>query len=348
MSESRQTALTFSVTGMMKIVLVLLGFWFFYLIRDVVIIALIALFLAALIDPFADWFEKKHIPRSIAVLVIYVLLFGALSLLVALLVPALRDQIPQLIENLNGVWQRFVVPSLTKFEQLVASFGVTGDLDLRFGLAGPNVDRFLVGAFSTIRGAIGIVVGFMIMLVMAFYMVVEENALKSFFRKATPAGVHSYLSEMLTRVQGKIGHWLRGQLLLSAIVGTLVFIGLSIVGVPAAVPLAVVAGLAEFVPYIGPVFAAIPAIALAGSESALRGIITAAIYVVIQQLENNLLVPKIMQRAVGLNPIVSIISLLIGARIGGVVGAVLAIPLATAVAVFVTDYLEMQRARERT
>lgn len=348
MLEPRQTTFTISITGVLKVVLVLLGFWFVYLIRDVLVVALVALFLAALIDPFADWFQKRHIPRSIAVLVIYVLLFGLLALLAALLVPALADQIPVLVRNLNSVWER-VIPNLLHAREFALSRGwSSGGLEQSLGFSSENSDWVLTGALSTIRGAIGFVFGFIIMLVMAFYMVVEEDALKTFFRKAAPASVHSYLSEMLTRVQGKIGHWLRGQLLLSAIVGSFVFIGLSIIGITSAVPLAVLAGFAEFVPYIGPVFAAIPAVALATAESPVKGLIAVAVYVVIQQLENNLLVPKIMQRAIGLNPIVSIISLLIGARIGGVVGAVLAIPVATAIAVFVTDYLEIQRARERT
>lgn len=347
MPEPRQTTFNISIAGVLKVVLVLLSFWFVYLIRDVLVVVLVALFLAALIDPFADWFQKRHIPRSIAVLVIYVLLFGLLALLGALLVPALTDQIPVLIRNLNDVWER-VIPNLLHARDVALSRGWSGDLQQTLGFSSENSDWVLTGALSTIRGAIGFVFGFIIMLVMAFYMVVEEDALKTFFRKAAPASVHSYLSEMLTRVQGKIGHWLRGQLLLSAIIGSFVFIGLSIIGITSAVPLAVLAGFAEFVPYIGPVFAAIPAVALATAESPVKGLITVAVYVVIQQLENNLLVPKIMQRAIGLNPIVSIISLLIGARIGGVVGAVLAIPLATAIAVFVTDYLEIQRTRERS
>lgn len=342
MAESRQTVLSVSVAGVLKIVLVLLGFWFVYLIRDVVVITLVALFLAALIDPFADWFQKKHIPRSIAVLLIYILLLGVVSLLVALIAPPLRHDIPQLVENLGAVWER-----VTRGFVPVASFdqGFVANLQQNLQVFSEGSDQFWAGALSTIRGAIGFAAGFVIMLVMAFYMVVEEDALKSFFRKAAPAGVHTYLAEMLTRVQNKIGHWLRGQLLLSAVVGLLVYLGLLILDVRAAIALALLAALAEFIPYIGPVFAAIPAVALAFADAPLKGLVAIILYIVVQQLENNLLVPKIMQRAIGLNPIVSIVSLLIGARVGGVIGAVLAIPLATAIAVFVTDYLELKRTR---
>lgn len=345
MSQQKVSLVMPSTIGVIKVVLILIGAWFLFLIRDVLVVILFALFLAALIDPFADWFEKKKIPRSIAVLLIYILLLGILALLVTLLVPPLRHDIPQIVENLSDLWQRFGREMLN-IQSLAIERGFVDDVQRNIDFLREGLDRVLAGAFSTIRGAIGFIAGLIVALVMAFYMVVEENALKKFLKQISPADVHTYLSEMLIRVQDKIGQWLRGQLLLSLIIGVLVYIALLILDVRAALALALLAALAEFVPYIGPVFAALPAIVLGFADSPLKGLLTALAYVVIQQLENNLFVPKIMQRAIGLNPIVSIIALLIGARLGGVIGALFAIPVATAISVFVSDYVETKRSRE--
>lgn len=344
MAKPAEVFFTPTVMGIVKVVLVLLGFWFLFLIRDVVLIVIVALLLASLIDPFADSLQKRHLPRSIAVLLIYVLLLGLVTLLVSLLVPPLRHDIPQLISNLSGLWQRFG-HELLNIQSLAVERGFVADVQQNIDFVGEGFDRLLVGAFSTIRGAIGFVAGLIVSLVMAFYLVVEEDAVKKFVRDLAPSGVHTYLSDMFSRVQDKIGAWLRGQLLLSMVIGLLVYIALTLLQVKAALALALLAAFAEFIPYVGPVFAAIPSVALGFADAPIKGILVVGVYVIIQQFENNFLVPKVMQRAIGLNPIVSIIALLVGARMGGFLGALLAIPLATSIAVFVNDYVSVRRER---
>ena len=336
---------TFNIaTGaIVKIFAVLLGLWFLYIIRDVVVMIFVALMLAAVIDPFADWLQKRNIPRGIAVLAIYILLLGAVSALLILIIPPLLDETGRIVKNFGSLFGRVIIA--LGLGKVTLGDGGLGDLQRLLSGLGSGVERGLAGAFSTITGFFGGLLGFVVVLVMTFYMVVEENALRRFFRAVAPESVQPYLAGLLTRVQEKIGAWLRGQLALSAAVAVLVYIGLSILGVEYALVLALLAGLAEFVPYAGPVVAAIPAVIIGLADSSLKGVLTMALYLVIQQIENNFLVPKIMQRVIGLNPIISIVSLLIGARVGGVVGAILAIPLATAVSVFAADMIEMKRAR---
>lgn len=131
---------------------------------------------------------------------------------------------------------------------------------------------------------------------------------------------------------------MRGQLILSAIIGVVVFIGLSILNVRHAAILGILAALMEFIPYIGPSLAAAPAILIAFTQGGvLKMVFVLVMYLILQQLENHLLVPKVMQRAVGLNPIVSIIAILIGAKVAGSIGVLLAIPTATVVSIFMQD-----------
>lgn len=344
-SPSRPQQVTFNIaTGaIVKIFAVLLGLWFIYIVRDVLVMLFVAMILAAVINPFADWFGRRHIPRGLAVLAIYVLLLAAVTTLLALLIPPLVDESTQIVKNFESVSSK--VTQILGLGKITLGDGGLGDIQRLLSGLGTGVQQGIAGAFSTVIGFFGGLLGFVVVLVMAFYLVVEEDALRRFFRSVAPESIQSHLSVLFTHVQKKIGAWLRGQLVLSSAVALLVYIGLLILRVDYALALALLAGLAEFVPYAGPVAAAIPAVILGFAASPLQGLLTFALYVVIQQIENNLLVPKIMQKAVGLNPIVSIVSLLVGARLGGVVGAILAIPLATAVSVFVADLIEMKRAR---
>ena len=141
-------------------------------------------------------------------------------------------------------------------------------------------------------------------------------------------------------MQTKIGLWLRGQVILSFIIFCLTFLCLYILGVRYALVLALLAGLTEYIPYFGPFLGAIPAVFLAFTQSPVLALFVALIYYLIQLVENNIIVPKLMQKVVGLNPIVSIIVILTGYKIAGVLGAILAVPVSTAVGVFLRDLFE--------
>ena len=154
---------------------------------------------------------------------------------------------------------------------------------------------------------------------------------------ALPSHIQPYLFGLFDRIQKKFGLWLRGEIILMVIVGLFSYVGLLILGVDYALILGIIAGLAELVPYAGPVISAIPAVLIAATQSPLKALFVLVLYFAIQQLENNVIVPKVMQHAVGMNPLVSILSLLIGFQLAGVMGALLAIPVTTALSVVVGD-----------
>ena len=177
-------------------------------------------------------------------------------------------------------------------------------------------------------------------MVITFYMTVEEDGLKKFVRSIAPIEYQPYLVQKTNRIQIKMGGWLRGQLILMLIVGTLSFIGLTILGVPYALVLAVFAGLAEFVPFLGPIIAAVPAVFFAFSDSPWKAVGVIIFYTVLQQLENQVIVPKVMQKAVGLNPIVVITVMLVGAKVAGLMGILLAVPATTIAWIFIGDLFQ--------
>jgi predicted PurR-regulated permease PerM len=213
-----------------------------------------------------------------------------------------------------------------------------------------NVSSSLPTAASNIVSSIfnffGGVFSFILVLVITFYMVAEENVIRKLIWSLTPEDKQTYVMDVFKRIQIKLGLWLRGQLILCLVIFVLTYIGLTILGVKYALVLALIAGVTEFIPYLGPIIGGIPAVFLAFTQSPMLALFTIILYVVVQQIENNLLVPKIMEKAVGLNPIASIIVLMIGFSVGGVMGAILSIPVATAASVVIEDFLHKKKVAE--
>jgi predicted PurR-regulated permease PerM len=147
-------------------------------------------------------------------------------------------------------------------------------------------------------------------------------------------------------VEEKIGRWLVGQLALGFIIGVFYYVGLSLIGVKSALVLAVFGGFMEFIPYIGPILVGIPIIIIALSQSPLTAALALVIQIAIQQLENHVIVPKVMQKAVGLNPLVSIVALLVGAKLFGIVGMLLAIPVTTSISVVLTEIYRFRKGQK--
>lgn len=164
--------------------------------------------------------------------------------------------------------------------------------------------------------------------VLSFYLALQENGVRKFLQFITPKQYEDHILDLWQRSQKKLGNWLQGQLLLGFIIGVLVFIALSILGIPYAPILALLAAIFELVPVAGPIIAAIPAVLLAFLISPIKGILTLVVYFIIQQTENHIIVPNVMKKAVGLNPVVIIIALLVGAKLGGIIGMLLAVPTA--------------------
>lgn len=316
-----------------KAVLIFLGLWFLWYIREIVAMFVVAIMLASVIDPFADWFAQKRIPRGLAVLIVYTVLLALASLIVIVLVPIVVDQSGELLQNISAS-SRDLIDSFVQFQQ---RHQVLDSLTTGLQSFQESINASASSIFTTVKGFFGGLAALMIVLVLTFYMVVEEDSMRKYFKTLAPAEYQPYLNQTLKKMQQKIGAWLRGQIILGFFIGLAVYIGLKLLGVPYALLLALIAGLFEIVPYVGPIISLIPAAIIGFAQSLVLGVAVVILYLIIQQIENNLLVPKIMQKVTGLSPILSIAALLIGVQLGGIVGAILAIPLATMLAVVVED-----------
>ncbi len=175
------------------------------------------------------------------------------------------------------------------------------------------------------------------------YLLLDENGIKKFFVALLPLKQKNQIVTISHKVGAGLGAWLRGQLLLGILVGILVYAGLVIIGVPYALTLALLAGVLEIIPIIGPILSAIPAILIALSISPTMALVVTGFYVLVQELENKLLVPKVMQRTVGLHPVTIIIVLLIGAKLMGVLGILLAVPVASVFYIILKEWGGLSR-----
>lgn len=323
-----------STASIVKVLAVLLFLGFLYLVWDVIVIVFIALLFAASLGPALDWLEGKKIPRAAGILLIYSTALFLLSLVVVLFIPAITEQIKQLAATFPFYYQRF----LEIIGDLQLKTDVSQTLQQNLESVSQTLSSYTGSIINTITGIFGGLLVFVMVLVLTFYFSVSKNGLRHFIYSVTPEKHQKYAINLFERIQDKLGLWLRGQLLLSLIIFAVTWVGLLILDVRYALVLALIAGLTELIPYIGPVIGAVPAVFLAFSQSPLKALLVVALYVVIQQLENHVIVPKVMQRAVGLNPVVVIIVLLTGAKLAGVLGALLAIPLAVAIMVVARDW----------
>jgi predicted PurR-regulated permease PerM len=195
----------------------------------------------------------------------------------------------------------------------------------------------LLGALQSVVGTVGTLVA---IVVLPYYLLIEAAPLQSGFLKLFGPERRPRIARMTHDVTIKVGAWLNGQLLLSAIIGVTASLGLWVLGVPYFYVLGLIAAAGEFVPIIGPIVAAVPAVLLAFSVSVHTGIFVIVYFSLQQFVEGNILVPKVMQRQVGVSAWSVIVALLVGSELLGVVGAILAVPSAAIVQVFLQEYLD--------
>lgn len=309
---------------------------FLYLIRDILLIVFVSVIIAAAINGPVSWLQNRRVPRLLGVVFIYLLLFLLFALVITLIFPSLAEQIKQLTTILPDFTEKLGVG----FEEIRERFGVEGNLESILRRVSQGLSQATSNVFGTIVNVFGGLFSAVVVLVISFYLAVQERGVKRFLVSLTPNEHQRYVADLIERIQKKIGGWLRGQLLLMAIVGFLIFLGLYFLGIKYALTLALLAGLLEIIPYIGPVFAAIPAIILAFFQSPFLALLVIILFIVVQQLENYLIVPQVMRKAVGLSPIIVIVTMLIGAKLAGILGIILAVPLTAAIAEVFKDIQE--------
>jgi predicted PurR-regulated permease PerM len=192
--------------------------------------------------------------------------------------------------------------------------------------------------FGAIAGVVGGIFGFVTILILTFYLLVESGELRASFLRLFPARRRARVDAASRAITVKVSAWLGGQLFLGLVIGSTSALGLWLIGVPYFYVLALISGVGELIPVVGPVLAAIPAIAVASSISLKTVLLVVAFFFVQQQFENHVLVPKVMSRQVGVSAVTVIIALLIGGKLLGILGAILAVPTAAILQVIFAEW----------
>lgn len=328
-----------------KVFLIGLFAWVLWHLRDMVLVVLTAVVLASAIEPFTRTLHRWGIARLISVIFIYIILAllaaGVFYFFVPLLVSDavnLLGNMPSLLDSVSS-WSPFASFSSASAPLAAEAGGdagfAFGDLMSAFRIVAANVSE---GFVTTLSAFFGGAVSLILIIVLSFYLAVQEDGVAKFLGIVTPRAYEPYIIGLWRRAQEKIGRWMQGQLLLALLVGILVYLGLTVLGIPNALALAFLAALLETIPLFGPIIAAIPAVfagyAAGGFPS---GLLVVGLYLIIQQFENHLFYPLVVKKIVGVPPILVILSLIVGAKLAGFLGLVLSVPVATTLVELLDD-----------
>ena len=317
--------------------------WCLYLVRDAILVCYISVLLAIGLGPLVHRIERvvpaRRLPRWFAILVIYLTVIGILTTVGLLIVPPL-------IQQTQDLWMR--LPELTdQAQSLLIRYGIL-DHPITFEEAvqrAPTPGDAVSAAFVAVTAAAGGLVAVVTIVILTFYLLVESDSLFAGFARLFPRSERPRVEEVAQKISTKISAWLNGQLILAGTIGATAAIGLYLLGVPYFYVLAVIAAFGEMIPVVGPVFSAIPALAVALTVSPRTAIFTALFLVAQQQFENHILVPKVMEREVGVSAVIVIVALLIGASLLGILGALLAVPTAAIIQVIIVELLDERDRR---
>lgn len=280
------------------------------------------------LNPVVTNLQNKKIPRGLSSLIIFVLLFTALGYIFAWIIPPVVSETTLLFKNLPKIVSN-INPNLSVYFDISL-------FSKYFPTITSNALQFLKNIFSNVIFVLSTIF-------FSFYFLVEEGALKKFIARVFEKKEAGKITTALEKAEKRMRSWFWGELILMLVIGILTFIGLSLLNIRYATSLALIAGLLEIVPVLGPVLSAVPAFIIASSDSYFLGLAAIALYFIIQQLENQVVVPLVMKRAVGLNPIATLAALIIGGKLAGFFGVLLAIPITLFVE---TLLIEFSRLRE--
>lgn len=298
--------------------------WLVFKIIDIILLFFVAFIFMSALSPLVDKLIKIKFPRVVAVLLVFItviaLIVGLFAIGLTPLITQTSDLTQKLIDVSDTLLQAHIIDQSLIKEQLSGFSG--------------NLVNVTVDIFKNFIALVSV-------MVITIYMMLDRQKIEeygtSFFGSR-----QEQAQSLLRRIEDKLGAWLRGQIILSFVIGICVYIGLTIFRVEYALPLAILAGLLEVVPVIGPIISAIPAILIALTVSPIFAALIAGFYIIVQQLEGHFIVPQVMKRAVGLNPLLVILAVSVGSRILGIGGALLAVPIAVVIQLILQEGLKTQ------
>ncbi|MBU4380608.1 AI-2E family transporter [Candidatus Parcubacteria bacterium] len=318
---STRTILTF-------ILFIALG-WVCYSVFSVVLYLFTSVLIALGLEPMVEFLIKKKIRRGLAVLIVF---SAFISFIFSIFYFALSPMVAQ-TQNLIFKFPAFL-ESLGKYQVFNGiSTSFNNSLFSQLQLSSKSILNVTLGAFSGLISLFSI-------LVFTIYLLLDFKNVREFILNVLPQKSQSKASKVIKKVETRLGAWIRGELILMTIVGLFTFIGLTIIGMEYTLSLSLIAGFLELIPTLGPLISAVPATIVGFAISPTMGLLVIAVYIIVQQVENNLFVPKVMQKAVGFNPLVTLIAVLVGGKLFGFMGMLFAVPVVLILQTLIESFSE--------
>ena len=328
----RETTISISSGTIVRVFVIGLLFVAAYILRDILLIIITSVVAASAIEPATLWLGRYRLPRVLAVILMFAVFFALFVGLFYFFLPPILDDLagfvstlPEYLESLNFPGNDFFGADFTdEFTGLPLSPAEV-ITDLRTSLF-----DFSGGVFQGVNIVFGGVTSFILIVILSFYLAVQDKGIENFLRVVTPLKSESYIVDLWARTRAKIGLWMQGQLILGILMGILTYLGLTVLQVPYALLFALLAAVFELIPLFGPILAAVPAVIMAITSGGFSlGLMVVGFYIILQQFENHLIYPLVVRKVVGTPPLLVILALIIFGKLFGFLGLIIAVPAVT-------------------
>lgn|SRR3989344_5646110 len=327
-----------SWASLWKVLAITAGAFLAYRLREVVVAILLSVFVSTALSGGVTRLEKLKVPRILGTIMVFVASLSIVAFLIYTVIPIAIIELNSLLGNLNGVTSKILGSEATE--------SISKFISPNLG----NLANVLLSGNAPLLDVIGVFLGgatyFFTVLVLSFYLTVSHNGVRDFMRAILPRSIENGVIGIYERTAKKIGKWFNAQLLLCSAVGLTVGLALWLMGVKYALTLGLLAGVFELVPVIGPIFSGAIAVVIASSDSMSLGIYVLILFLIVQQIESNVLVPLVLRKAIEIHPAVILISLLGGIKLAGLPGMLLAIPVAVVAVELIENWSTMKSANK--
>ena len=320
-TSKENTTYELSWSSIFKILAVIAFLYLLFYLSNVILMLFTVIILAVSLSPIVEKLKNKlHIPRILSIVIIYILILAFVFLTVYTIIPPVAEQLKNLYQILPD-YAKKIVPFLKSVNSYSPSNGTTSG-----------------GIAQTLSGFLGSILNLLLILVLTFFLLIEEGGFVKYIVSLFPVSDKAYAITVGKKISNKIGSWFAGQILIMVIIGVVNALAMWAVGIPYALVLGLLAFIFESVPNIGPIAAAIPALILAYINAPWKAVYVLIFTLVLHQLSNQFLVPKVMGKILNISAFVIILGLIIGGELAGITGMILALPVVAALQVMVQEW----------
>ena len=324
----------------LKVFIVILSLYILYQIRDILILFIFALIISILFTPAIDFLNKFRIPRALAVIFIYLGVFGIISLSIYLIIPLFINEMHKFVDILPYYFDKIAPP--------LRGLGIEAfkGVESFIMLLGRTLEEMAATIFSTIFVIFGGIFATVFVLTVAIFLSLEKKGIEKALLLLSPKKYEIYVSSLWSRCQNKVSGWFLSRILGSIFIGVVCFFAFYLLDIRYPFSLALMAGILNFIPWIGPFISGTIIFIVIALQNFFQAIFILIIFTLIQQVENNIIMPILAKKFVGLSPVLVLLAMTIGGTLWGFLGAILAIPLAGILFEFFKEYLSHKKVKE--